>query len=112
VQLPKVSPIANLGAASRPAAAFTAGNRGEDDGLLCRIVERIEVLSPVPGRILILPAEPVPRQRLAAKPGSGLAVGRTLVAILENYQQADGSVVVPEALRPYTRGLERITATK
>jgi seryl-tRNA synthetase len=41
--------------------------------------------------------------------GSGLAVGRTVVAILENYQQADGSVVVPEALRPYMGGLERIT---
>ena len=41
--------------------------------------------------------------------GSGLAVGRTLVAILENYQQADGSVVVPEVLRPYMGGLERIT---
>jgi len=41
--------------------------------------------------------------------GSGLAVGRTLVAILENFQQADGSVIVPEALRPYMRGLERIT---
>jgi seryl-tRNA synthetase len=41
--------------------------------------------------------------------GSGLAVGRTLVAVLENYQQADGSVVVPEALRPYMGGLERIT---
>jgi seryl-tRNA synthetase len=40
--------------------------------------------------------------------GSGLAVGRTLIAILENYQQADGSVVVPEALRPYMRGLEVI----
>ena len=40
--------------------------------------------------------------------GSGLAVGRTLVAILENYQQADGSVVVPEALRPYMGGLERL----
>ena len=40
--------------------------------------------------------------------GSGLAVGRTLVAILENYQQADGSVVVPEALRPYMGGLEVI----
>ncbi|HOE67270.1 MAG TPA: serine--tRNA ligase [Candidatus Hydrogenedentes bacterium] len=40
--------------------------------------------------------------------GSGLAVGRTLVAVLENYQQADGSVVVPEALRPYMAGLERI----
>ncbi len=40
--------------------------------------------------------------------GSGLAVGRTLVAVLENYQQADGSVVVPEALRPYMGGLERL----
>ena len=42
--------------------------------------------------------------------GSGLAVGRTLIAILENYQQRDGSVVVPEALRPYMGGLDRITA--
>jgi seryl-tRNA synthetase len=41
--------------------------------------------------------------------GSGLAVGRTVAAILENYQQADGSVVVPEVLRPYMRGLEVIT---
>jgi seryl-tRNA synthetase len=40
--------------------------------------------------------------------GSGLAVGRTLIAVLENYQQEDGSVVVPEALRPYMRGQERI----
>ncbi|PLK48131.1 serine--tRNA ligase [Uliginosibacterium sp. TH139] len=38
--------------------------------------------------------------------GSGLAVGRTLVAVLENYQQADGSVVIPEALKPYMGGLE------
>ena len=42
--------------------------------------------------------------------GSGLAVGRTLVAILENYQNADGSITVPEALRPYMNGLELITA--
>ena len=41
--------------------------------------------------------------------GSGLAVGRTLIAVLENYQQKDGSVVVPEALRPYMGGTERIT---
>jgi seryl-tRNA synthetase len=41
--------------------------------------------------------------------GSGLAVGRTLVAILENYQQQDGSVAIPAALRPYMSGLERIT---
>jgi seryl-tRNA synthetase len=40
--------------------------------------------------------------------GSGLAVGRTLVAILENYQNADGSITVPEALRPYMGGLEVI----
>jgi len=40
--------------------------------------------------------------------GSGLAVGRTLVAILENYQQADGTVVVPQVLRPYLGGRERI----
>jgi len=40
--------------------------------------------------------------------GSGLAVGRTWLAILENYQQADGSVTVPEALKPYMGGLERI----
>ena len=39
--------------------------------------------------------------------GSGLAVGRTLVAILENYQQADGSVVIPEKLRPYMGGMEK-----
>ena len=42
--------------------------------------------------------------------GSGLAVGRTLVAILENFQNPDGSVTVPNALRPYLDGMERITA--
>jgi seryl-tRNA synthetase len=41
--------------------------------------------------------------------GSGLAVGRTLVAILENYQQEDGTVIIPEALRPYMHGMEVIT---
>ncbi|MDH4227136.1 MAG: serine--tRNA ligase [Deltaproteobacteria bacterium] len=40
--------------------------------------------------------------------GSGLAVGRTLVAILENFQQQDGSVIIPKALRPYMHGMERI----
>ncbi len=44
--------------------------------------------------------------------GSGLAVGRTWLAVLENYQQADGTVVVPEALRPYMGGLERIERLK
>ena len=42
--------------------------------------------------------------------GSGLAVGRTLAALLENYQQADGSVVIPEALRPYMGGVQRLQA--
>ena len=42
--------------------------------------------------------------------GSGLAVGRTVAALLENYQQADGSVLIPEVLRPYMGGLEKITA--
>jgi seryl-tRNA synthetase len=42
--------------------------------------------------------------------GSGLAVGRTLVAVLENYQQADGSILVPEVLKPYMGGLEKLQA--
>ena len=41
--------------------------------------------------------------------GSGLAVGRTLVAILENYQQEDGSIIIPSALKPYMNNLEKIT---
>ena len=41
--------------------------------------------------------------------GSGLAVGRTMVAIMENYQQPDGTILIPEALRPYMGGMERIT---
>jgi seryl-tRNA synthetase len=44
--------------------------------------------------------------------GSGLAVGRTLVAVIENYQEADGSVTVPKALRPYMGGLEKLEALK
>jgi seryl-tRNA synthetase len=42
--------------------------------------------------------------------GSGLAVGRTMIAIIENYQNEDGSITVPEALRPYMGGLEKIAA--
>ena len=41
--------------------------------------------------------------------GSALAIGRTFVAILENCQQADGTVIIPEVLRPYMAGMERIT---
>jgi seryl-tRNA synthetase len=42
--------------------------------------------------------------------GSGLAVGRTLVAVLENYQRSDGSIEIPEVLRPYMGGADVITA--
>ena len=41
--------------------------------------------------------------------GSGLAVGRTLIAILENYQQKDGSITVPKVLKPYMNNLEKIS---
>ena len=44
--------------------------------------------------------------------GSGLAVGRTLIAVLENYQEKDGSVVIPDALRPYMGGMEKIESKK
>jgi len=49
-------------------------------------------------------------EAVATLNGSGLAIGRTLVAILENGWQADGSVIIPKALRPYVGGLERIAA--
>ena len=42
--------------------------------------------------------------------GSGLAIGRTLVAVLENYQQADGSILIPEVLKPYMGGLQKLQA--
>ena len=41
--------------------------------------------------------------------GSGLAVGRTLIAILENYQQKDGSITIPKVLKPYMNNLEKIS---
>jgi seryl-tRNA synthetase len=41
--------------------------------------------------------------------GSGLAIGRTLLAVMENYQQADGSVVIPEVLRPYMGGVDALS---
>jgi len=40
--------------------------------------------------------------------GSGLAVGRTLIAVMENYQRADGTIAVPDALRPYMGGIDEI----
>jgi seryl-tRNA synthetase len=53
-----------------------------------------------------------PTELLHTLNGSGLAIGRTWLALIENYQQADGSVVIPEALRPYLDGLERIVPPK
>ena len=47
--------------------------------------------------------------KLTVGGGAGLAVGRTLIAILENYQQNDGSVVIPEALRPFMGGKDKIS---
>ncbi|OVZ68038.1 seryl-tRNA synthetase, partial [Pseudomonas aeruginosa] len=52
--------------------------------------------------------EPGNPELLHALIGSGLAVGSTLVAVLENYQQADGSIRVPEVLKPYMAGIEVI----
>ena len=42
--------------------------------------------------------------------GSGLAIGRTLIAILENYQQKDGSIIIPKILRPYMNNIEKISS--
>ena len=44
--------------------------------------------------------------------GSGVAAGRALIAVMENYQEADGSIRIPELLRPYMGGLERIEAAQ
>jgi seryl-tRNA synthetase len=58
------------------------------------------------------PAEGKGNRFVATLNGSGVAVGRALIAVLENYQTADGSITVPSALRPYMGGLERIEARK
>ncbi|MFZ2331275.1 MAG: aminoacyl--tRNA ligase-related protein, partial [Atribacterota bacterium] len=42
--------------------------------------------------------------------GSGIAVGRTMVALIENFQEQDGSIVIPDALRPYMNGLQKISS--
>ena len=62
------------------------------------------------GNIRFRPADGGKARFLHTLNGSALAVGRTFVAVLENYQEADGSVVVPEVLRPYLGGLDKITA--
>ena len=56
------------------------------------------------------PAEGKGTRFLNTLNGSALAVGRTLIAVLENYQEADGTVTIPPVLRPYMGGIERITA--
>ncbi|OGW06714.1 MAG: serine--tRNA ligase [Nitrospinae bacterium RIFCSPLOWO2_02_39_17] len=60
------------------------------------------------GNIRYKPKEGGKPQFLHTLNGSGLAIGRTMVAILENYQQEDGSVIIPEVLRPYMDGIEKI----
>lgn len=54
------------------------------------------------------PAEGKGNRNVHTLNGSGLAVGRALIAVMENYQQEDGSIVIPDALRPYMNGMERI----
>ena len=60
------------------------------------------------GLILDLEEKTIKVEYVHTLNGSGLAVGRTLAAILENCQQEDGSLIIPEVLRPYTRGLEKV----
>jgi len=54
------------------------------------------------------PADGSPVAHVHTLNGSGVAVGRALVAVMENYQQADGTILIPSVLRPYMGGLERI----
>ena len=56
------------------------------------------------------PTDSKKKQYVHTLNGSGLAVGRCLVAVMENYQQADGSIVIPDALKPYMGGLEVVKA--
>jgi seryl-tRNA synthetase len=56
--------------------------------------------------IRFAPSDSKKKQYVHTLNGSGLAVGRALVAVIENYQQADGSIVIPDALKPYMGGLE------
>ncbi len=62
-------------------------------------------------RLRYRPADGGKARLLHTLNGSGLAIGRTMVAVLENYQRSDGSVVIPEALRPYMHGLELLEPT-
>ena len=60
----------------------------------------------------VLPGKSAPKVRFVhTLNGSGLAVGRTLVAVVENYQEADGSVAIPDVLQPYLKGLNRLEPT-
>ena len=107
------------GAIDRPAARAhatgAAGRRmaglpGRADGLRRRApaVGRSPAMSGVdPAVTVVIPATGKP-ELVHTLNGSALAVGRTLVAVLENNQQADGSVVIPFALRPYMAGIEKL----
>ena len=64
------------------------------------------------GDIRYKPSDGGKPEPVATLNGSGLAVGRTVMAVLENYQEADGSVTIPDVLRPYMGGLERLTPSK
>ena len=71
----------------------------------------VDKLGPFCGWVCIGQALALPiRLPIPGVLGSGLAVGRALVAVLENHQNADGSINVPAALRPYLDGLEKLSA--
>ena len=71
----------------------------------------VDKLGPFCGWVCIGQALALPiRLPIPGVLGSGLAVGRALVAVLENHQNADGSINVPAALRPYLGGLEKLSA--
>ena len=78
-----------------------------------RMEARYRPSGPVGGAVLdkAMRSQPVRSPRLVhTLNGSGVAVGRALIAVMENYQNPDGSITVPDALRPYMRGVEKIGA--
>jgi len=84
---------------------------GQSDGGAYREISSVSNCEAFQSRrasIRYRPAPKAPAEYVHTLNGSGVAVGRTFLAILENYQDADGSVRIPDALRPYLGGLERI----